>query len=238
MNGRPTIFIVDDEPAVLASIAALLQSDDWDVACCESADAFQRQYDPSGPACLLLDLRMPGMGGLELLSELRARGDMVPVIVITGRYDSAEAAQCLAGKAVAIFQKPFEGYALLECIREALRGLQASISLTSFSKRLSQEEAQELYRAILPPLVREVFRAAGGGENDSAVRRIVDHMCRNDVQSRLRQSEHVSDAIAAELTTVLNDFRLKPRVTKEGLRRIVHRARLYSSFLALQGCLG
>ena len=136
-----------------------------------------------------------------------------------------------------IFQKPLDGDALLESVRAALLGGQSSGSLTSLSKRLTREEAQELYRAILPPFVREVFKVAGGREDESAVRRIVEHMCRKDVQARLRESEHVSDAIADELTLVLNDFRLKPKITKESLQRLIQHARLHSSLLALEGCL-
>ncbi len=237
MKGKPTIFLVDDEPAVLASIASLLQSDEWQVTRCDSAEAFLRQYDEKAPACLILDQRTPGKRGLELLTELRALGDLLPVIVITGRYDPEEAAECLARGVVAILQKPLDGGDLLECVRAALFGGDSSGFLPDLSKRLSLEEAQGLYRAILPPLVRDVFRAAGGGENECAVQRIVEHMCRTDVQTRIRQGEHVSVALAAELTTVRNDFRLKPRITNESLHQLIQRGRLHSSLLVLEGCL-
>jgi two-component system, LuxR family, response regulator FixJ len=114
-----SVCIVDDDDAVRDSLRLLLDSSGIATRDYPSADAFL-QAEPADMACLLLDLHMPGTGGLELLRLLRGRGLTLPIIVIGGRRDGALDAQAWAAGATAILSKPFDDSALLEMVRQAL----------------------------------------------------------------------------------------------------------------------
>ena len=87
-----------------------------------SAQAFLDRYDPQRPGCLLLDLRMPGMNGLELQEILAARGVHLPIIIITGQGDKLMMLQALDAGAIDVFQKPFDDEALVKRIHQAIAG--------------------------------------------------------------------------------------------------------------------
>jgi len=113
------VYIVDDDEAVRDSLRLLLESNDIEIRDYRSADDFL-QADAADMACLLLDLHMPGTSGLELLRLLRARGMMLPVIVVSGRRDGALDADVRAAGATAILSKPFDDKVLLELLQKAL----------------------------------------------------------------------------------------------------------------------
>jgi two-component system, LuxR family, response regulator FixJ len=117
--GGHLIYIVDDDDAVRDSLRLLLESNGIATRDYRSADDFL-QAGAADMACLLLDLHIPGMSGLELLRLLRARGMTLPVIIISGRRDGALEADVRAAGATAILSKPFDDQALLELVQEAL----------------------------------------------------------------------------------------------------------------------
>lgn len=116
-----TVFVVDDDHAVRKSLELLLKSVGLSAATYPSAQEFLDAYDPSSPGCLVLDVRMPGMSGLELQRTLRERGVEIPTIVITGHGDVPVAVRALKDGALEFLEKPFSKQMLLEHIREALR---------------------------------------------------------------------------------------------------------------------
>ena len=117
---RPIVFIVDDDQAVSDSLRLLLQKSRYPVESFASAEAFLDGYDPAQPGCLVTDLRMPGMSGLELQQALFARGVTLPVIFITGHGDIPASVQAIKAGAVDFLEKPFQKGALLARIDEAL----------------------------------------------------------------------------------------------------------------------
>jgi FixJ family two-component response regulator len=124
MRARTTanlISIVDDDAAVRRTTARLVESFDFRAAAFESADTFLRSGRVHETACLVLDLQMPGMSGLQLQDHLAAAGCRIPIIFITayGRKDSRQRA--VQAGAVAFLAKPFRDELLLQSIREALR---------------------------------------------------------------------------------------------------------------------
>jgi len=119
MVGR-VVSIVDDDPSLRRSLKNLLSSEDFFVETFESAEAFLGSNSRAGAACLVLDLRMPGMSGLDLLCLLSASGSRIPVIVLTAHGDEEARAQSLKAGAVAFLVKPFQSAALLEAVRAAL----------------------------------------------------------------------------------------------------------------------
>jgi two-component system response regulator FixJ len=120
-NSR-TICVVDDDDAVRDSVQVLLESYGHAVRTFARAEEFLRGRGPAKPACLILDLHMPGMGGLELLERLRAEGDTVPIIVITGRADAGLRRRVERAEAVAMLEKPVDDELLVETVAKICNG--------------------------------------------------------------------------------------------------------------------
>jgi FixJ family two-component response regulator len=117
---EPIVFVVDDDDAVRSGISLLLRSAGLASKMYPSADAFIAAYDPSVGGCLLLDVRMPGISGLELQEKLRERGIELPIIMLTGHADVPMAVRAMKHGAIDFLQKPFNDQLLLERIRQAL----------------------------------------------------------------------------------------------------------------------
>ena len=103
---EPTVFVVDDDEAMRDALYTLVRSVGLRTSLHVSADEFLARYDPGQPGCLVLDVRMPGMSGLELQDWLAKRGIDLPVIVITGHGDIPMAVQAMRAGAVDFLQKP------------------------------------------------------------------------------------------------------------------------------------
>jgi two-component system, LuxR family, response regulator FixJ len=120
MINHPTVFIVDDDQAIRNSLKWLIESVSMQVETFDSADAFINAYYPGRSGCLLLDVRMPGMSGLELQEYLSSHQIAIPVIIITGHADVPMAVRAMKAGAVDFIEKPFNDELLLESIRHAL----------------------------------------------------------------------------------------------------------------------
>ena len=117
---KPTVFIVDDDPAIRFAMQALMDSVNLEHEIFESGDEFLSKITEQRPGCLVLDIRMPGLGGLELQEELIKRGNTLPIIFITGHGDVPMAVDAMQKGAVDFIQKPFRDQELLDRVREAL----------------------------------------------------------------------------------------------------------------------
>jgi two-component system response regulator FixJ len=121
MNPQPTtVYVVDDDEAVRNSLKLLLKSAGILAQAFASAPEFLSAYDASHPGCLVLDVRMPGMSGLEMQHELNVRGASIPVIFITGHGDIPMAVEAMQHGAFEFLQKPFRDSDLLERVQRAL----------------------------------------------------------------------------------------------------------------------
>ena len=118
---KPMISIVDDDSATRDSLRLLLDCAGLEARDFPSSNAFLEARQSAGDDCLVLDVHMPGMSGLDLLEELRRRGDQIPVIVVTGRPSAANAARAQAAGAFAILEKPFKADEIIGLVRNALR---------------------------------------------------------------------------------------------------------------------
>jgi RNA polymerase sigma factor (sigma-70 family) len=119
-DSTPTVFIVDDDAAIRFAMQALMDSVNLNHEIFASADEFLEKIADQRPGCLVLDIRMPGLGGLELQEELIKRGNTLPIIFITGHGDVPMAVEAMQKGAVDFIQKPFRDQELLDRIREAL----------------------------------------------------------------------------------------------------------------------
>jgi FixJ family two-component response regulator len=115
------ISIVDDDASVREALRALVRSLGYKAATFSSAELFLQSEVIAETACLITDLQMPGMGGLELQEELRSRGCRTPVIVITAYPDEKQRTRALNAGAVGFLSKPFDDEALIGCLTAAIR---------------------------------------------------------------------------------------------------------------------
>jgi two-component system response regulator FixJ len=113
------VYIVDDDAAVRDSLSILLESHGFAVSEYASGNAFLDAYRDGGSGCIVLDMNMPGLSGLEVLNLLRDRRESVPVIAITGRGDPALRARLVEAGALAVFDKPIEAEDLIEALESA-----------------------------------------------------------------------------------------------------------------------
>jgi FixJ family two-component response regulator len=116
----PTIFVIDDDAGVRAAIQGLLKSAGFRCECFETAEEFLRGNRPDGPSCLVLDVSLPGVSGLEFQRELAHAGFQIPIIFITGHGDIPMTVKAMKSGAVEFLTKPFQDQALLDAIKQAL----------------------------------------------------------------------------------------------------------------------
>ncbi|MBN2886311.1 MAG: response regulator transcription factor [Chromatiaceae bacterium] len=119
-HSETTVFVVDDDQAMRTSLQWLIESTGMSVETYASADDFLAHYVPGRAGCLLLDVRMPGMSGLDLQGYLARENYRVPVIIITGHGDVAMAVKAMKAGAADFIEKPFDDEDLLRSIRNAL----------------------------------------------------------------------------------------------------------------------
>jgi two-component system, LuxR family, response regulator FixJ len=142
---KPTVFIVDDDPDMRDSLASILISMHLPVETFASAEDFLAKFNPAKPGCLVLDMRMPGMSGMELQAKLKERGRALPVIIITGFGDVPMAVACMKHGAIDFIEKPFRAEPLLASIRRALE-----LDTTGRASDRLREEARAKLASLSP----------------------------------------------------------------------------------------
>jgi RNA polymerase sigma factor (sigma-70 family) len=159
---RGLVYVVDDDEAVRDSLQFLLEPA-YRVATFDSAEAFLARYDPQAIACLILDVRMPGMSGLQLQEELLARGSHLPVVFITGHGDVPMAVTTMKKGAADFIEKPFDHAALkalvermLELAREEAARLERERLNSALLARLTPREQQVLERIVAGRLNKQI----------------------------------------------------------------------------------
>lgn len=120
MSARHRIAVVDDDNSVRKALRRLLRSADLDTEMYGSGSEFLETLQTSVPDCIVLDLQMPEMSGLELQEHLKNRGLSLPVVVVTGHDEPGMQARCLEAGANAYLRKPIDGKALMEAISQAI----------------------------------------------------------------------------------------------------------------------
>ena len=160
---QPTVFIVDDDPAIRFAMQALMDSVNIEHEIYASGDEFLAGVDDHRAGCLVLDIRMPGLGGLELQEELIKRGSTLPIIFITGHGDVPMAVDAMQKGAVDFIQKPFRDQDLLDRIREGLK--------TDQERREEQQKHAEVAERLarLTNREREVFDLVVTGKPNKVI---------------------------------------------------------------------
>lgn len=161
------VYVIDDDDAVRRALAALMESVGYETALFSSATEYLAQFDPHAAGCLVLDIRMPEMTGLELQTALNERGAKAPIIFITGHGDVPMAVEAMKKGAFGFIQKPFRDQDLLDRVNHALR--RDSQDRADIKRR--SDSAQ--HWATLTPRERDVCHLVVGGLSN---REIGDHL--------------------------------------------------------------
>lgn len=158
-----SVFVVDDDAAVLDSVSLLLESVGLPALTFRSADAFLEAWNPDHPGCLVLDIRMPGMSGLQLQEHLRAAGSTLPIIFLTAHGDIPMAVRAVKTGAIDFIQKPFRD-------QEFLDKVQRAIDADAEARRREAERNRVLERiATLTPREAEVMERVVAGQPNKAI---------------------------------------------------------------------
>ena len=160
---RGTVYVVDDDEAVRDSLQWLLEGNDYRVRCYESAEDFLSRYDTREVACLVADIRMVGMSGMELQDKLIERRSPLPIVFITGHGDVPMAVESMKKGALDFIQKPFQEASLLSIIEKMLdkaRGSfaehQKAANRDALMSKLTTREAQVLERIVAGRLNKQI----------------------------------------------------------------------------------
>ncbi|MHB1245529.1 MAG: response regulator transcription factor [Sulfuriferula sp.] len=161
------IHVVDDDAALRRSLVFLLDSVGWRAQAHASAEDFLATPQSGEPGCLVLDIRMPGMSGLELQQVLRAQGRILPIIFITGHGDISLAVQAMKLDAFDFLEKPFKDQALLDAVTQAVRR-----SCRELAAERRRDQAHALLERLSPREQEVALRVAHGLPNKLIAREL------------------------------------------------------------------
>jgi FixJ family two-component response regulator len=199
-----TIFVVDDDAAVLRSLTRLLRSVGWNAEAFASADALLGRAPITGPGCVLLDVQMPGMNGLELHERMSEAGISLPVVFLTGKGDIPMSVQAMKHGAVDFLVKPVEEDVLFQALGQAIKR-QADEVATRQNRdgimvrltRLSAREREVLEQVLQGRLNKQIAFDLGIAEKTVKAHRgrVMEKMAARTVAELV----HMCDAVGFEL---------------------------------------
>ena len=192
-----TVFVVDDDEAMRNSLRWLVESEGLNVETFGSADDFLSAYYPGRAGCALLDVRMPGMSGLELQEYLSSRQLHIPVIIITGHGDVSMAVKAMKAGALDFIEKPFSDEQLIGSIRRAL-GVDADL------RRRQRGRAEVAARmAQLTPREHEVMLMVTDGKSNKEIAKALGVSAKTVEAHRAKVMEKMDARSLAELVRMV-----------------------------------
>jgi RNA polymerase sigma factor (sigma-70 family) len=178
MTGNPVVFVVDDDASVRSSLKFLLNTVGLQVDSFDSAEMFLRKRPPDRPSCLVLDVRLRGLSGLDFQRELAARNIQIPIVFITGHGDIPMSVRAMKAGAVEFLTKPFRDQDLLDAIRVALERDRAmrdrEKDVTELRQRfesLTPREQEVISMVVAGMLNKQIAGELGTAENTVKVHR-------------------------------------------------------------------
>lgn len=176
----PTVFVVDDDPSVRRALERVLQAAGLEVSTHATAQDYLDRYDPDSPGCVVLDLAMPGLSGLELQDALLARGAPPPIVFLTGCAGVPDSVQALKRGAVEFLTKPVDETTLVDAVRKAFESdgiaRAARTELAGISRRLRLLTARETQ--VLRCIVAGLLNKQTAGELGMAEKTVKVHRAR------------------------------------------------------------
>jgi FixJ family two-component response regulator len=175
MNAQPSrVYLVDDEEAMVRALQRLLRAEGYEVIGFRSALEFLDAYRPGGVCCLVLDVSMPGLDGLNLQDRLSHDGILLPIVFLSGHADIPISVRAMKGGAVDFLTKPVEREPLLRAVRAALVRAADQRALACFSSRLSRltpREREVLEHVVTGKLNKQIAADLGTGEQNIKIHR-------------------------------------------------------------------
>jgi FixJ family two-component response regulator len=199
-----TVFVIDDDEAVRNSLRLLVKSVGLPVRVFASAQEFLPAYDAQQPGCLILDIRMPGMSGLELQQQLNLRGATIPVIFITGHGDIPMAVEAMQHGAFDFLQKPFRDQDLIDRVQRALERDSA------IRTELKGTDQIREHLASLTPRERQVLDLVAAGKQNKVMAGDLGVSQRTIEIHRARVMEKMHARSLAQLVRMLIDVERAP----------------------------
>lgn len=195
---KATVFIVDDEPDVRAALRLLIKSVGYAVECFESADLFFKQFERNRKGCLILDVRMPGMSGMDLQEKLTSMNVLLPIIMISGHGEIPMAVKAVQNGAIDFLQKPFSDQQLLDRISHAME-----IDTRRHSEYVIKQDAQSKYDS-LTPREREIFSEVVAGKLNKVIAYELNISTRTVEIHRAKAMEKMGARNLSELINLAN----------------------------------
>jgi FixJ family two-component response regulator len=176
-EAEPIVFVVDDDPSVRSSTERLVRSAGFKVKTFGSAKEFLESFRPEGPACLVLDVRLPGQSGLDLQRELTGSGVQIPIIFMTGHGDIPMSVRAMKAGAAEFLTKPYRKNDLLEAIRASIERDRASRKerLEAGALRQRYEQLTPREREVMALVVAGLLNKQIAGELATSERTIKFH---------------------------------------------------------------
>lgn len=197
-SNQQTVFVVDDEPDVRAALRLLIKSVGYSVECFESADQFFQQFNPDHRGCLILDVRMPGMSGMDLQEKLSRIDALLPIIMISGHGEIPMAVKAMQNGAIDFLQKPFSDQQLLDRIAQALE-----VNNNRHNEYKLKHEAQTKYDS-LTPREREIFTEVVAGKLNKVIAYELNISTRTVEIHRAKAMEKMGAKNLSELINLAN----------------------------------
>lgn len=193
-----TVFVVDDEPDVRAALRLLIKSVGYNVECFETADQFFSQFDPSRRGCLILDVRMPGMSGMDLQDKLAQMHALLPIIMISGHGEIPMAVKAVQNGAIDFLQKPFSDQQLLDRIAQAME-----VNNHRHNEFAIKHDAQSKYDS-LTPREKEIFAQVVTGKLNKVIAYDLNISTRTVEIHRAKAMEKMGAKNLSELINMAN----------------------------------
>ena len=196
----PLVFVVDDDPSVRKSLTRLLESSGYVVEAFASAREFLAREPHPGPCCLVLDVRMPGLTGLELQERLVAGGRRMSIVFVTGHVDVPKSVTAMKGGALDLLTKPVDAKDLIaavqRCVTKSARDLSAEARVTEVQQRvklLTSREMEVFALVVTGMLNKQIAAALGIGEKTVKVHRarVMEKMRAGSVAELVRLADEV-----------------------------------------------
>lgn len=205
MSPAPTVFLVDDDPAVLNALTRLLKCSGFGVQAFSSPRAFLERHDPAVPGCVVLDVAMPALNGLELQTALAAQEGGRAIVFITGRADVPTSVRAMKAGAVDFLIKPFDESQLLSAVGEAIEkdraARQAHAGVRAIRERVAMLTARE----------REVFERVVSGALNKQIAADLGTSEKTIKVHRGRVMRKMGAASLAELVRMAGTIGIEPR---------------------------
>ena len=196
MSDSNKVFIVDDDEAVRQSTAWLVESIGLNVSTFASADEFLHSYNDNDTGCIVMDVRMPGMSGLDAQEEMNKRSIKLPLIFITGHGDVPMAVKALKRGAFDFIEKPFNDQHLLDAVQRALKQNSESIELRTAKESIKKRIAS------LTPRESEVMERVTQGKPNKVIAHELNVSIKTVEVHRARMMEKMEAGSVAELVKI------------------------------------